>query len=91
MCAVTIQYLVQLQELRDLGTRERRLTLVSSAGCCGPDLQIEDRVLRRVAAWMGVVDNLFIVGYLLLTVETESAVKHSLPDGWESQVQQGQG
>ena len=84
MCAVTIQYLVQLQELRDLG-----LTLVSSAGCRGTDLQIEDRVLRRVAAWMGVVDNLCIVGYLLLMVETESAVM--LQDGWESQVQQGQG
>ena len=56
MCAVTIQYLVQLQELRDLGTREGRLTLVSSAGCRGPDLQIEHGVLRRVAAWMGVVD-----------------------------------
>ena len=84
MCAVTIQYLVQLQELRDLG-----LTLVSSAGCCGPDLQIEDRVLRRVAAWMGAVDNLCIVGYLLLVVETESAV--TLQDGWDSQVQQGQG
>ena len=57
LCAVTIQYLVQLQELLDLGTRrEGTLTLVSSAGCCGPDLQIEDRVLRRVAAWMGVVD-----------------------------------
>ena len=90
MCAVTIQYLVQLQELRDLGTRrEQRLTLVSSAGCCGPDLQIEDRVLRRVAAWMGVLDNLCIVGYLLLVVETESAVM--LEDGWESQVRQGQG
>ena len=84
MCAVTIQYLVQLQELLDLG-----LTLVSSAGCCGPDLQIEDRVLRRVAAWMGVLDNLCIVGYLLLVVETESAV--TLQDGWDSQVQQGQG
>ena len=69
--------------------REGRLTLVSSAGCRGPDLQIEDRVLRRVAAWMGVVDNLCIVGYLLLVVETESAVM--LEDGWESQVQQGQG
>ena len=56
MCAVTIQYLVQLQELRDLGTREGSLTLVSSAGRRGPDLQIEDRVLRRVAAWMCVVD-----------------------------------
>ena len=75
---------MQLQELRDLG-----LTLVSSAGCRGTDLQIEDRVLRRVAAWMGVVDNLCIVGYLLLMVETESAVM--LQDGWESQVQQGQG
>ena len=67
----------------------KRLTLVSSAGCCGPDLQIEDRVLRRVAAWVGVLDNLCIVGYLLLMVETESAVM--LQDGWESQVQQGQG
>ena len=75
---------MQLQELRDLG-----LTLVSSAGCGGPDLQIEDRVLRCVAAWMGVLDNLCIVGYLLLMVETESAVM--LQDGWESQVQQGQG
>ena len=36
--------------------REGRLTLVSSAGCRGTDLQIEDRVLRRVAAWMGVLD-----------------------------------
>ena len=90
MCAVIIQYLVQLQELRDLGTRrEERLTLVSSAGCGGPDLQIEDRVLRRVAAWIGVLDNLCIVGYLLLMVETNSAVM--LQDGWESQVQQGQG
>ena len=89
MCAVTIQYLVQLQELRDLGTREGSLTLVSSAGRRGPDLQIEDRVLRRVAAWMGVLDNLCIVGYLLLRVETESAVM--LQDGWDSQVQQGQG
>ena len=70
------------------GNKER-LTLVSSAGCCGPDLQIEDRVLRRVAAWMGVLDNLSIVGYLLLMVETESAVM--LQDGWESQVRQGQG
>ena len=69
--------------------REGRLTLVSSAGCCGPDLQIEDRVLRRVAAWVGAVDNLCIVGYLLLVVETESAV--TLQDGWDSQVQQGQG
>ena len=51
LCAVTIQYLVQLQELRDLG-----LTLVSSAGCSRTDLQIEDRVLRRVAAWVVVVD-----------------------------------
>ena len=84
MRAVTIQYLVQLQELLDLG-----LTLVSSAGCRGTDLQIEDRVLRRVAAWMGAVDNLCIVGYLLLMVETESAVM--LQDGWESQVRQGQG
>ena len=84
MCAVTIQYLVQLQELRDLG-----LTLVSSAGCGRTDLQIEDRVLRRVAAWMGVLDNLCIVGYLLLVVETESAV--TLQDGWDSQVRQGQG
>ena len=63
---------------------KRRLTLVSSAGCCGPDLQIEDRVLRRVAAWMGVLDNLCIVGYMLLMVQTESAVM--LQDGWESQV-----
>ena len=69
--------------------REGRLTLVSSAGCGGPDLQIEDRVLRRVAAWVGVVDNLCIVGYLLMMVETESAVM--LEDGWESQVRQGQG
>lgn len=67
----------------------KRLTLVSSAGCRGPDLQIEDRVLRRVAAWVGVLDNLCIVGYLLLMVETESAVM--LQDGWDSQVQQGQG
>ena len=69
--------------------KEEKLTLVSSAGCCGPDLQIEDRVLRRVAAWMGVLDNLCIVGYFLLMVETESAV--TLQDGWDSQVQQGQG
>ena len=65
-CAVTTQYLVQLQELRDQGKRERRRTLISFAGCRGPDLQIEDRVLRRVAAWVGVLDNLCIVGYLLL-------------------------
>ena len=84
MCAVTIQYLVQLQELRDLG-----LTLVSSAGCSRTDLQIEDRVLRRVAAWMGVLDNLCIVGYMLLMVHTWGAVM--LQDGWDSQVQQGQG
>ena len=49
MCAVTIQYLVQLQEI----IMDGWFTLVSSASRRGPDLEVEDGVLGCVAAWMG--------------------------------------
>ena len=48
-CAVTTQYLVQLQEI----IMDGWFTLVSSACRRGPDLEVEDGVLCCVAAWVG--------------------------------------
>ena len=48
-CAVTTQYLVQLQEI----IMDGWFTLVSSACRRGPDLEVEDGVLGCVAAWVG--------------------------------------
>ena len=48
-CAVTTQYLVQLQEI----IMDGWFTLVSSACSSWSDLQVEDGVLGCVASWMG--------------------------------------